>query len=270
MESPRPTPHPLILAAAVSVTLLSLTGIAALTGLLPARGTTPEAAPAPVSAPALAAAPAAEPRSPATIQLPPGARITVDPRPAPAEPARPAPPRRIADEAPRAHAEEDIADAPRNARVLSTRDLRPVRDEPARGDDPRWRDDPRAYPDNGIVVERAPTPRACADCAVIESVREVASPGQGSGLGAVAGGVLGGLVGKQFGKGNGSKALAVAGAIGGAYAGHEAEKALRGTREQEVLLRFEDGSLRALRVPAAQDWRPGDPVRLSGGGLVPR
>ncbi len=71
----------------------------------------------------------------------------------------------------------------------------------------------------------------CAECGVVESVREVDAKGLGSGLGAVGGGVLGGLLGNQVGAGRGKDVMTVVGVVGGAVAGNEVEKRVKGDQE---------------------------------------
>jgi outer membrane lipoprotein SlyB len=101
----------------------------------------------------------------------------------------------------------------------------------------------------------------------IESVREIAQPGEGTGLGAIAGGVLGGVLGSQFGHGNGRKVLTVAGAAGGAYAGHQVEKQVRGTKRWEITVRMDSGALRTVPMDSEPVWRAGDRVRVINGQL---
>ncbi|HUG22571.1 glycine zipper 2TM domain-containing protein [Piscinibacter sp.] len=121
------------------------------------------------------------------------------------------------------------------------------------------------------VVSTAPTPMVtqpvaiCADCGVVEAVREVQQKGEASGLGAVAGGVLGGAIGNKMGKGNGRKAMTVIGAIGGGLAGHEVEKRARGETVYEVQVRMDDGSVRTLQQKTAPT--PGTRVTVDGDTL---
>lgn len=49
------------------------------------------------------------------------------------------------------------------------------------------------------VTSNTPARAACRECGVIESTRQVATKGEGSGLGAVGGAVVGGLLGNQVG-----------------------------------------------------------------------
>lgn len=108
-------------------------------------------------------------------------------------------------------------------------------------------------------------PPPCANCGVVESVREVQVKGQGTGLGAVAGAVAGGVLGHQVGGGDGKKAMTVLGAIGGGLAGNEVEKRVRAETKYEVSVRMDDRSLRTLTV--AQAPQPGARVAVEGDSL---
>lgn len=112
-----------------------------------------------------------------------------------------------------------------------------------------------------------PAPVPCANCGVIDSVREVEQEGTGSGIGAVAGGVLGGILGNQVGKGNGNKLATILGAVGGAYAGHQVEKSRNKDVRYEIGVRMADGSLRTLTQESMPPWRIGERVRIENGAL---
>jgi outer membrane lipoprotein SlyB len=105
----------------------------------------------------------------------------------------------------------------------------------------------------------------CADCGVVESVREVDVEGQGSGLGAASGAVVGGVLGNQVGGGRGKDVMTVVGAVGGAVAGNEVEKRVKSTKRYEITVRFDDGSSRAISEANAPPWRAGDKVRVVNG-----
>ncbi len=107
----------------------------------------------------------------------------------------------------------------------------------------------------------------CAECGVVESVREIDTKGAGSGLGAVGGAVVGGLLGNQVGAGRGQDAMTVVGAVGGAVAGNEIEKRVKSTKSYAITVRFEDGSTRELSEAKAGAWRAGDKVKLVNGVL---
>ncbi len=107
----------------------------------------------------------------------------------------------------------------------------------------------------------------CADCGVIESVREIAAKGQGSGIGAVGGAVVGGLLGNQVGGGRGQDVMTVVGAVGGAVAGNEVEKRVKSTKSYEVTVRLDDGSSRVFGEASVPVWRAGDKVRIVNGTI---
>lgn len=249
METVRKT-HPMIIVAAASVTVLSLAGVAALAGWMPGSNaaTLQNAA----GAPLVAAAPAtvAKTESPATINVPAGSTITVEPKSAPRRSTS------TSTSAPRATQQAAAnyeAPQPRYTRVAAS-STQPVSD-------------------NGIYVENArpasnSAPAVCNSCGTIQSVQEISNKGEGTGLGAVAGGVLGGLLGSQIGGGNGKKAMAVVGAAGGAFAGHEVEKRVRGETQYQITVRFDDGSTRNYNESTPTQLQSGDRVRLENGRLV--
>jgi len=106
---------------------------------------------------------------------------------------------------------------------------------------------------------------ACAECGVVESVREIETKGEGSGIGAVGGAVVGGVIGHQIGDGRGQDIATVVGAVGGAVAGHEIEKRVNTTKSYEITVRFEDGSSRVINEASAPSWRTGDRVKVING-----
>ena len=105
----------------------------------------------------------------------------------------------------------------------------------------------------------------CAECGVVESVREIDAKGLGTGLGAVGGGVLGGLLGNQVGAGRGKDVMTVVGVVGGAVAGNEVEKRVKATKRYEVTVRLNDGSSRVVSEANPPAWRAGDKVRIIDG-----
>lgn len=248
MENATRSTHPMILVAATAVTIASFAAVASLAGWLPGSNNTPAAPLAQVAtaAPAtLPAAPASE--KTATLNIPSGSSITVNP-------TEQRPLRRAA--APRKVETPAVAATPRPAPIYDAapsygkRGAMPVANTPVS--------------DNGIYVENSrPTQSLCRDCGTIESVREIAQEGQGSGLGAIAGGVLGGLLGNQIGGGSGRKVATVAGVVGGAYAGHTVEKKTRSTQQYEITVRLDDGSLRTINETEKPAWHTGDRVRVS-------
>jgi outer membrane lipoprotein SlyB len=115
------------------------------------------------------------------------------------------------------------------------------------------------------VATNAPARARCAECGVIESVREIDTKGAGSGIGVVGGAVVGGLLGHQIGGGSGKDIATVVGAVGGAVAGNEVEKRVKSTKSYEITIRFEDGSSRVIQEAALPSWRTGDRVRVVNG-----
>ena len=119
------------------------------------------------------------------------------------------------------------------------------------------------------VQSASPAPsryeRHCSECGVIESVQEIQTKGQGSGLGAVGGGVVGGLLGNQVGGGHGKDAMTVVGAIGGAMAGNEVEKRVKSATSYATTVRFDDGSSRVISEANLPTWRAGDKVKVIDG-----
>jgi outer membrane lipoprotein SlyB len=105
----------------------------------------------------------------------------------------------------------------------------------------------------------------CAECGVIQSVLEVDTKGEGSGVGGVGGAVVGGVLGHQVGNGDGRTIATVIGAVGGAVAGNEIEKRVKTKKSYEVTVRFDDGSSRVITEATAPAWRSGDKVKVVNG-----
>ena len=223
--------HPLLLVAAASVTVLSLAGVGALAGWLPGPGTH-SVEPAKVAA----AAPA-----PISIQQ------TVSVPQEKAKPALAATERRATNTV-RRTAPVQVADS-RSVAAPSVPTYEVSSREPA-------------------YRVATPAPVICAECGVVETVREVAVEPKGSGGGAVAGGVVGGIIGNQIGKGATRDIATILGAVGGAYAGNHIEKTVKEAKRYDVIVRFEDGSTRTFSSDTPPAWQSGDRVRLQSGGLV--
>jgi outer membrane lipoprotein SlyB len=115
------------------------------------------------------------------------------------------------------------------------------------------------------VADNAPARARCTECGVVESVREITTKGEGSGLGAVGGGVVGGVLGHQVGSGRGQDIATVVGAVGGVVAGNEIEKRAKSSKSYEITVRFEDGSSRVVHEANATSWRTGDRVKVING-----
>ncbi|HJV74157.1 MAG TPA: glycine zipper 2TM domain-containing protein [Noviherbaspirillum sp.] len=223
--------HPLVAGAAISVMLVSLTGVAAITGLLPnSHGT---AAPASTSA----SAPIASTVGAAAAATSPAALVE-----SPTEKNANAP---QADDT----KEKPPTSAPRAAK----------------SSEPQPR---RSY--NSAPAQVAQAPAICHSCGRIESVHAVQQQAQGSGVGMVAGAVLGGVLGNQVGGGSGRKLATVAGAVGGGYAGNEIEKRTRATTTYNVRVRMEGGEVRTFPYAEQPGWNVGDRVRVVDGHLTAR
>jgi outer membrane lipoprotein SlyB len=115
------------------------------------------------------------------------------------------------------------------------------------------------------MANNAPARPRCAECGVIESVRETQHQGEGSGLGAVGGAVVGGLLGNQVGSGRGNTAATAIGAVGGVIAGNEIEKRVKTTKAYEITVRFNDGTSRVISQASIPAWRTGDHVKVIDG-----
>ncbi len=113
----------------------------------------------------------------------------------------------------------------------------------------------------------APNPARCAACGVIETVNEVATRGQGTGLGVVGGAVVGGLLGNQVGDGRGRDLATIAGAIGGAVAGNKIEGNVRASHSYTISVRLNDGSMRTFHQSEQPGWHAGDHVRIVNGSI---
>lgn len=256
VTSAAPRLHPLVAIAAVAVTAVSLAGLGVLTGVLPLAKTTNNATTVNASSPAIAplvSAPAAPPAAPVVT---PVATANIVP-PAPTIEASPV-------EKPMAKPVAKLAARPTTKPAVKTAA------------------EPSAEKVSMPVAENVPAPvislppaavaspalPPCQNCGVIDNVREIAQPGDASGIGAVAGGVLGGVLGNQVGGGSGKKIATVLGAAGGAYAGHQMEKSRNKTTRYEIDVRMNDGSMRTLTQDTVPAWRVGDHVRVENDRLA--
>jgi outer membrane lipoprotein SlyB len=236
--------HPLIIIAALAVTLFSVAGIAALMGWLPtSTGGQSAATPASVSAPLADARPAPAPAAERRPE-PPAQRVQQAQErraaPKPASRSAPAAPPAVAESAPSATPPVQVAAA----------------EPPARAPIP------------APAAVEPPRP-VCNDCGVVEAIRAIQKDAPASGVGAAAGGVLGGVLGHQLGNGRGRDLMTVVGAVGGAVAGHQIEKNRNQSTIYETTVRFDDGTTQRLTQPQAPAWRQGDRVRVVSGTISP-
>ncbi|MDO8596930.1 MAG: glycine zipper 2TM domain-containing protein, partial [Sulfuricaulis sp.] len=127
-------------------------------------------------------------------------------------------------------------------------------------------DKSKAIPARAAYAKTPRTPLAavkCVECGVIQSVREIETKGEGSGIGTVGGAVVGGVLGNQIG--DGSDIATVVGAVGGAVAGNEIEKHVKSVKSYEITVRFDDGSTRVISEANVPAWRTGDKVKVTNG-----
>jgi outer membrane lipoprotein SlyB len=108
----------------------------------------------------------------------------------------------------------------------------------------------------------------CHVCGSVESINQIESKGQGSGIGAVAGGIAGALLGNTIGAGNGRTAMTLLGAGGGAYAGNEIEKNTHKSTSYRIRVRLENGELRTVYQRTPPAVAVGDRVKVVNGEIV--
>ena len=84
---------------------------------------------------------------------------------------------------------------------------------------------------------RTPVAAVCAECGVVQSVHEIDTKDEGSGIGAAGGAVVGGVLGNQ-------------------------EKHVKSTKSYEITVRFDDGASRVISQSDPTGWRAGDRVRV--------
>ncbi len=244
-----PKHHPMMIIAAIAIILFCLAGTAAIMGWIPSsiggtpnRGDLSEAdrlalaskmqSPAPSQQlTALPPLPAAQPQQLALAQV----------EPAPVQQYQRAPAQNYAPAQNNAAAQNYVGDT----------------------------DVPRAAPRRPVQLAAADKPAKnwCSNCGNVESVREIKTRAQGSGVGAAGGAILGGLLGNQVGGGHGRQLATVAGAVGGAVVGNQVEGNMKATTSYEIRVRLDDGSSRTFHQQRAPGWRNGDRVRVVKGVL---
>ena len=227
--------HPLLTAAAISVTVFSAVGIAAVTGLIPSSiGSHKQDVPVQEQSSLQAPVEVAQPSEPVVEQ------------PAPQVAPKPAPKKTVAHKS-----------APKPATPVAYNDY---------GTPPP----PPPYAQAPATPVATPKPVAQpGNLATVQAVREVKDAGQSTALGPIAGGIAGAVLGHQIGQGRGSQIATVLGAAGGAVAGNAIEKQARGTTHWEVDVRRDDGTNATVRSDVAPSYQPGQRVRLIDGKLQP-
>lgn len=159
----------------------------------------------------------------------------------------------------------------------------PIPEQPAQPEPPKLehsaqpkpvaKSEPRRHEPQVAAVVPPPPPAPvvvaaiCRECAVIEEIRTVEKPGQGSGVGAVGGAVVGGVLGHQVGSGRGKDVATVLGAIGGAFGGNEVEKTVKKEKEYQTVVRYDDGSRGTFTQSTQPAWHRGDRVKVINGAI---
>ncbi len=243
-NAPSSSLHPLMWVAGISVTLLSLVGIASLTGFLPSK-----------TAPA--------PERPAVVAMAPATEVAV----APVTPVAPVAPLGTpqAPAVPVSKAPVEIHHKTAKKKVEQVIPAGPETLPP-----PLASGVPPDYVPPPVAVSVPPAPPSCPDCGVISNVREVTHEGKGTGAGAIAGGLAGAVLGSNVGKGNTRTLASIAGAVGGGMLGNSIEKSQGKTVSYQVTVRMDDGTTRLIDSATMPSWRIGDKVKMVSGAIVPR
>lgn len=229
--------HPLVAAAAVSVTLVSLIGAAAITGILPTSKAT---------------------QGTNTVTVAPAQNALMAPAPVSAQPQQFAQNNQVApqEQVPAAvHHTKPIHHTQAHQISQTSHTSQTSHSRPAT---------------DGVQYQQQAAAQTCLDCGRIESVQAIQAAAPASGLGVGVGAVVGGLLGNQVGKGNGRTLATIAGAVGGGYAGNEVEKRTHTSTTYEVRVRMDDGEVRTFPQNGTNGWRAGDRVRVVNGALTSR
>ena len=232
METNNRRLHPLLTAAAISVTVFSAVGVAAVAGLIPSSiGSHKQDTPV---------------QEQATLQVP-------------AEDVKPVEPV-VTQPAPKPVHKKPVA-----------RTTTPKPAAPVAYNDYGTPPPPPPYAQAPAVPVETPRPVVQPGLlATVQAVREVKDKGDATALGPIAGGIAGAVLGNQIGKGHGSqKVITVLGAAGGAFAGRAVEQQARGTTHWEIDVHRDDGANQTVRSDVAPSYQPGQRVRLIDGRLQP-
>jgi outer membrane lipoprotein SlyB len=105
---------------------------------------------------------------------------------------------------------------------------------------------------------------------VVQSIQEVQRPNTGAQVvGTVGGALLGAWAGSQFGGGSGQTIASVAGGVGGSMAGSAVANRASVDTVFDVVIQFDDGITRVVRVDQRPNVRPGSRVSVSAGAISP-
>ncbi|HEX7649692.1 MAG TPA: glycine zipper 2TM domain-containing protein [Noviherbaspirillum sp.] len=236
MENNKPSRriHPLVAGAAVSVMVVSLTGVAALTGLLPSSHSSD-------NNPVVENSAGQSPQTPLASSV--GAATAA------------ASPANLVEQGKAKTEEAPVAESkpvPHHTHATHT----------GKATQPR-----SSYAESTVAAQ---APEICSTCGRVESVQAIPHAAKPSGLGVAAGAVLGGILGNQVGNGNGRTLATIAGAVGGGYAGNAVEKRTHTTTNYQVRVRMDDGSIRTFPYAQQPAWSAGDRVRVVDGQLTAR
>lgn len=272
--------HPMIIVAAVAVTMFSAIGIGVMTGIIPSAGAvnsnpTPPAAAQTGLPPSVMAAGAAQ----APVGMLPDEALPDKAKPAPT--LKPVDRPTLGQPLARSQAQHSVVDRTSAAKTAKPQSPSPVpsysTSAPGSGSE---RSNANVVASNAVgtmnvadgkIASTLPTNASadvCRNCGTIDSVLPVRHQGQGSGAGAVIGGVLGGVLGRQVGSGRGRDVATVAGAVGGAVIGNSVEKSNSTTQHYEIRVRLTDGTFQTVKSDTDLGMRIGDKVRIDNGRLI--
>lgn len=120
-----------------------------------------------------------------------------------------------------------------------------------------------------LVAGCATTPSAPSGTGTVVSIRETQETSTGASIvGAVGGALIGGLIGSQFGGGSGQTIATAVGSIGGSMAGSAVANHAGAEPVWDIVVRFDDGIERVVRVRDRPTVRPGDKVSVSNGTVT--
>ena len=243
--------HPMLIVAAVAVTLFSAVAIGVMTGVIPnAQGQKADSAAA--SAPSTSAATTAAMNSEAGSPASKAQALKS------ADSSTIGQPLAKSEKAATAHKSSQPTHVASNS-PNSSREREPT---------PTYSQGSKNTYDNQPTRVAAYEPPVCRNCGTVDSITPITKQGEGSGAGAVLGGVLGGVLGHQVGGGRGKDLATVAGAVGGAVLGNTVEKNSKTTSVYDVRVRLEDGTFQTLRYETEPGIRVGDKVKIENGRAV--
>ncbi len=253
--------HPMIIVAAIAVTIASAVGIGVMTGVIPSAGGNNATS------------------SPASTGMPPSITSTgaalgaagsaPDAEPTDAKSTTPAPSLKPIDKPtlgqPLAKNDVPIGKRPTTAAAPATPTKAPAYNA-TNAPTPSYAGSTQTTDGKVVTSAKSNDPVVnCPDCGTIDSIVPVTEKRQGSGAGAVIGGVVGGVLGHQVGSGRGKDVATVAGVVGGAVLGNTIEKSNKSTLHVEIRVRLGDGTFRTLKSDSDQGLRVGDKVRIDNG-----